>query len=128
MRCEELKNISKKLQLACTLKNPCCGGRKISRGRLLLNILLDYDPLSSVHTFYLGILGYTCVVILCGPCGAMMRMSHVWMLTCAGRSACPSDVRTSCDRGSVAAQFCSRRTDYGESLFIYLFICDLFIY
>jgi hypothetical protein len=40
VRCEELKNISKKLQLACTLKNPCCGGRKISRGRLLLNILL----------------------------------------------------------------------------------------
>jgi hypothetical protein len=35
---------------------------------------------------------YTWRVILCGPCRTMMRMSGL----CAGRSACPSDVRTSC--------------------------------
>ena len=38
--------MSKKLQLACTLKNPCCGGRQISRGRLLLNILLGLSTLA----------------------------------------------------------------------------------
>jgi hypothetical protein len=34
------KYFSRICNWACTLKNPCCGGRKISWGRLLLNILL----------------------------------------------------------------------------------------
>jgi hypothetical protein len=40
--CEKQKNLSEKLQLGMysTLKNPCCGGWKISWGRLLLNNLL----------------------------------------------------------------------------------------
>ncbi len=60
-------------------------------------------------------------VILCGPCGAMMRMSG-W---CAGRSACPSDVRTSCGACCPNPTFSNTNSKTARSYGPFLFIKEL---